>query len=55
MLCPMCKIEMAREEILVSKATSPYEEDHFELMWICESCDHIEPLEIHGKEDEDDF
>lgn len=37
--------EMTQEEVLCSRTTTPYEEDHFETMWWCDTCEHAEPIE----------
>ncbi len=53
MECPNCGIEMQREEVLVSKTTSPDQDDIFELMWWCEHCEIAEPLERTEYESEE--
>jgi len=47
MRCPECNSRMYQEEALVSRTTSPEEDDQFEVMWVCENpnCGYSESIE----------
>lgn len=42
--------EMTQEEVLTNRTTTPLEDDQYETMWWCETCQEAYPLE----KDQDD-
>jgi hypothetical protein len=42
---------MTQEDVLVSRTTSPYEEDHYQVMWWCDNCEEAQPIEPNYEEE----
>jgi RNase P subunit RPR2 len=54
MICKNCKTEMHVEEVLTCRTTSPEQDDTFENMWVCDTCDECEPIINEPDEMEED-
>lgn len=52
MICPNCLEPMEIEDVLISKTTDPKDDDLFEKMWCCDTCDYKYPV-INSEEDDE--
>lgn len=41
---------MEVQDVRICRTTDPREDDLFEKMWVCEKCDHVEPI-INSEEE----
>ena len=45
MQCPICEKDMELDNVLVSKTTSPEEDDQYRDMWCCDPCEYYQEVQ----------